>query len=168
LDTQSTLSIAAEVGIGVAGFASIATAVLSRARADEFEVRWVQVRTLLVTSLAVVVLSYLPMALGASSLSEESIWFFGSGVYATWVLVTLLVYLGGYRTLRSQPGHKRFLANLVLLLALTSLTLNGFNIAFIRDDWPYLAALGCGILVTFSQFVSLVRSFWDSDEQNDG
>ena len=164
MDTQSTLSVAAEIGIGVAGFSSIATAVLSHSRGDQIEVSWIQVRTLLLTSLAIVVLSYLPMALSASSLSPESIWFIVSGVYAAWVLGTLIIYLGGYRTLSSQAGHKRVLANFVLLLALTSLTLNCLNVAILRDSWPYLAALGCGILVTFSQFISLVRTFWDAEE----
>lgn len=164
MDTQSTLAIAAEAGIGVAGFSSIATAVVSHSRGDQFESGWVQMRTLLVTSLAVVILSYFPMVLSAAELSRDLTWAIGSGVYAGWVAFTLITYLGGYHTLLNQPGHKKVLANSTLFLALTSLALNCINVLILRDDWPYLAALGCALLVTFSQFVSLVRSFWDVDK----
>lgn len=160
MDTQSTLSVAAEIGIGVAGFSSIATAVLSRSNPDEFESLWVQMRTLLLTSLAVIVLAYFPMVLGASALEEGSLWITGSSIYAVWVFITLTVFFGGYKELSGQPGHKAVVANLTLAMALTSLTLNCLNVAIFREAWPYLAALGCGLLVTFTQFVSLVRSFW--------
>lgn len=162
MDTQSTLSMAAEIGIGVAGFSSIATAVLSRTRAEQIETRWVQMRTLLVTSLAVVLLAYLPMVLGASAMSAATIWLIASGIYAAWVFFTVSMFLGGYRALSLQPGHQKYLANVTLVLALTSLTLNCINVVVWQQSWPYLAALGCAVLVTFMQFVSLVRSFWDT------
>ena len=161
MDTQSTLSIAAEIGIGVAGFSSIATAVLSRSHPDQFDVLWVQMRTLLLTSLAVITLGYIPMVLGASTLREDTVWFIGSALYAVWVFLTLAVFLGGYRKLSSQAGSKRIVAHLTLVAALTSLALNCINVVVLREAWPYLAALGCGLLVTFSQFVSFVRSFWE-------
>jgi hypothetical protein len=44
------------------------------------------------------------------------------------------------------------------------LTLNCIDGVVLPDGWPYLAALGCRDLVTFFQFVSLVRSFWGFDE----
>jgi len=166
MDTQSTLSIAAEVGIGVAGFSSIATAVLSRSNPDQFDVLWVQMRTLLLTSLAVIMLSYIPMVLGASAIEESTLWMIGSGIYAGWVLITLVVFLGGYRKLSREAGSKRAVANVTLVSALTSVTLNIGNILIVKQAWPYLAALGCGLIVTFSQFVSLVRIFWDLNRSN--
>jgi len=166
MDTQSTLSVAAEVGIGVAGFSSIATAVLSRSNPDQFDTLWVQMRTLLLTSLAVITLAYIPMVLGASALEEETLWMLGSGIYAGWVLITLVVFISGYRKLSRQSGNKRVVANVTLVAALTSLTLNCSNVLIMKQAWPYLAALGCGLIVTFSQFVSLVRIFWDLNRPN--
>ena len=164
MDTQSTLAIAAEVGIGVAGFSSIATAVLSRSQPDQFEALWVQMRTLLLTSLAVIMLAYFPMVLGASLLDENSIWLAGSSIYALWVFATLVIFFRGYHKLSGQRGNKKIVANLTLVAAITSLTLNCMNVVFFQEAWPYLAALGCGLLVTFSQFVSLVRGFWDLNQ----
>jgi TRAP-type C4-dicarboxylate transport system permease small subunit len=42
------------------------------------------------------------------------------------------------------------------------------NIAALQTGWPYLAALACGMLVTFIQFVSLVRSLWESVDGRPG
>ena len=168
LETQSTLSIAAEIGIGVAGFSSIASAVLSRSNPDQFDALWVQMRTLLLTSLAVIMLSYIPMVLGASAMSEKTLWMLGSGIYAVWVFITLVVFVSGYRELSRQSGNKRLVANVTLVAALASLMLNCANVAILRQPWPFLAALGCGLLVTFSQFVSLVRIFWDLNGRDSG
>ena len=166
MDTQSTLSVAAEVGIGVAGFSSIATAVLSRSNPDQFDTLWVQMRTLLLTSLAVITLAYIPMVLGAAIIREQTLWMLGSGIYAGWVFITLTVFVSGYRKLSRQSGSKRVVANVTLVAALTSLTLNCANVLVLKQAWPYLAALGCGLIVTFSQFVSLVRIFWDLNRPN--
>jgi hypothetical protein len=50
LDTQSTLSIAAEMGIGVAGFSSLAAAIFTRSLPGKEHAQWLQFRTLLITS----------------------------------------------------------------------------------------------------------------------
>lgn len=99
MDTQATLAIAAEIGIGVAGFSSIAAAVLTRSVRELVETRWVQLRTLFVTSLAIVLLAYLPMVLGAGSPSDTATWTVASGVYGAWVLFSIAVFLGGFRRL---------------------------------------------------------------------
>ena len=162
MDTQAALAIVAEIGIGVAGFSGIAMAVLTRSVRELVETRWVELRTLLVTSLAIVLLAYLPMLLGAGSLSDTVTWTIASGVYGAWVLFSVAVFFGGFRRLAGVSGHTRRTALVTFGLACTSLVLSVLNVAALQTGWPYLAALACGMLVTFIQFVSLVRSLWES------
>jgi len=46
-------------------------------------------------------------------------------------------------------------------LLATSLAPNAFNVVARWTAWLYLVALVCGMLVTFMQFISLVRSVWE-------
>lgn len=160
MDTQSTLSIAAEIGIGIAGFSSIASAILSRSVTDDLDANWIQLRTLLQTSFAVTLLAYLPMVLGSAALSEPFTWRIGSSVYALWVA---FVILNGHQVLRGlmkSHGVTGGFAIVTGLLGVASLSLNVLNAIFLGEGWPYLAALACGIAIAFILFGLLVRGLW--------
>lgn len=164
MDTQATLAIAAEVGIGIAGFSSIATAILSRDLRDSANVHWVQVRTLLLTSIAVVMLSYLPMVIGLSPLQEDARWVVASSVYIAWTILVIVIGLRGFAQLLAIRGLTRMLASLTLGLALASVIFNLLNVVSIHKPWPYIAALCCGMLIAFMQFGLLVRGLWRSPQ----
>lgn len=160
MDTQATLSVAAEIGIGVAGFSTITAAVLSRSDSEDLTVSWIQLRVLLVTSLAVTLLAYAPMIVGSAVRGDATIWRVCSSLYALWVLLVMLMGIGALKHLKSASSLIRRSAALSVLLSLTSITLNIVNALYLTTSWPYLTALACGILIAFVQFGLLITGLW--------
>ena len=161
MDVQSTLSIAAEVGIGVAGFSTIAAAVLSRPADEDLTLSWIQLRVLLTTSLGITLFAYAPMVVGVAIQEEALVWRICSSFYALWVLTVMaLVSTRTVRPLMSTAGIVRWSVVISFMLGITSVTLNSTNALFLATAWPYLSALACGILIAFVQFGQLVRGLW--------
>ena len=161
MEPQATLATAAEVGIGIAGFSSIAAAIAARPAGGLARTSWLQLRLLLQSSFAVVLAAYLPMVLAATSLNESAIWFAASSAYATWLIFAIAMAL-------RERGPRRFNTvngALVATLTLASLAFHLYNVLVAVASWPYLAALACGLSVAFSQFVSLVRDLYIAPER---
>ena len=161
MEPQATLAIAAEVGIGIAGFSSIAAAVSARFGGDRARTSWLQLRMLLQASFAVVLAAYFPMILAATSLHPSSVWLVASSVYATWLIIAfcMALRLRGLRALNTANA-------LAATLTFSSLAFHLYNVLVAAESWPYLAALACGLSFAFAQFVFLVRDFFISPEHD--
>jgi len=157
--------VAAEIGIGVAGFSSIAAALFTRSRPGKNHAQWLQFRTLLVTSFGVTLLAYIPMVLGSTSLEEPGIWTASSAVYFVWVLLNSVIAFSDqeFRTLLRTRGATRLFAMISMVFVILSFSLNLMNSLFVHASWPYLTALACGISIAFIQFASMLHMLWNAD-----
>ena len=165
MDTHSTLAVVAEINIGIAGFSSVAAAIFTRSTEDRFHEYWTELFTLLSASFGGVLLAYLPMVLGSASLDEPTIWFVGSFVYSCWVLANILIQVDSMTKLFKSGGLTAALSLITTLIAFVALTLNIVNATVLRESWPYLAALGCGLLISFIQFGLLIRGLWGAHDK---
>ena len=153
MDTQSTLTTVAEVGIAIVGFSTIAAAFVSRGVGVDKLALWITLRSLLQTSAAVTLFAFLPMVLWDSSLHETTVWVISSFVYMVW-LATVRVSLFFDREARSVSGFSAFVYS---WFGVFSFAFHLYNVVFERTGWPYLAALVTGLFIAFTQFYSLVR-----------
>ena len=158
MDAQGTLAIAAEVGIGLAGFSAVAVAIAASRTADDRRAEWVHLRSLLQSSFAVVLLAYLPMVLSAADVETTTLWRIASGVYLAYLGVTSIVVVrSGDRTaIGTTPWV------VVVSLVGVSTGFNLYNLVAAHGAWPYLAALASGLSIAFSQFAFVIRRLFFS------
>ena len=153
MDPQTTLSTAAEVGIGIAGFSTIAATFAQRRGQAAPAATWVLLRSLLQSSAIVVFFCYLPMVLSQTGLHENHIWRFASCVYIAWII---FAFIQNMRDPVAQSPD-RSLRYISIGFGAVSLSLNVANALFVTAAWPYLAALASGLFIAFSHFYSLIR-----------
>lgn len=153
MDTQSTLTTVAEVGIAIAGFSTIAAAFVSRGERVDKLALWITLRSLLRTSAAVTLFAFLPMVLSETSLGVDVVWVVSSLIYMIW-LVVVRVSLFFDRDAQAATGFSAFVYS---WFGVISFAFNFYNVVFERTGWPYLAALIAGLFIAFTQFYSLVR-----------
>ena len=77
MDPQEVLSLAAELGIGLAGFSSISAALKARRPTGEARFQKARVNTLVYSSLGVAFFAYLPMVLGVALEDHGGVWIEG-------------------------------------------------------------------------------------------
>ena len=154
------LTSAIEVGIAIAGFTGIVIA-LSRRDADA-DARALLVSILLLTSIASVAFSFLPMLLSIAGLDDPTVWCASSSAF--------LVYVAGVFTLRArQFGSVRprssapITAGFSLFLAAVLLQIP--NAFMWMAAWPYLVLIVAYVLYSFSVFVALVWDVWRDDHE---
>ena len=151
MDPQTTLSTAAEVGIGIAGFSTIA-ATISHGR-NNADATWALLKRLLQSSAIVVLFCYLPMVLSETGLHENRIWRYSSCVYIAWLV--LVIFQGA-----SDAAAQNLSKSIKLItygFGSVSFGLNVYNALFVTTAWPYLAALSSGLFIAFANFYTLIR-----------
>lgn len=153
MDTQSTLTTVAEVGIAFAGFATIAAAFVSRGAEVDKLALWITLRSLLRTSAAVTLLAFLPMVLSGTTLSTSSVWVVSSVIYMIWLGYVRISLFFDHEA-RVVSGFSAFVYS---WFGLISFAFHLYNVGFERTGWPYLGALIAGLFIAFTQFYSLVR-----------
>ncbi|NKC00314.1 MAG: hypothetical protein GKR90_17760 [Pseudomonadales bacterium] len=153
MDPQSALTTVAEVGIGIAGFSTIAAAFASQAQFAQRIVVWVKLRTLLVTSAAVVFFSFLPMIMFRTGLEEATNWTICSSVYIAWIVGVRVSLFFDTDFESADYVTSRFYGS----VGMVSLLFHAYNVVAGATDWPYLAALVTGLFIASFHFFLLIR-----------
>jgi len=146
MEGADALGLIAEIGIAIAGFAGVIAALRAQGGTmGTYEA--MRIGTLLGWSVSAVLAALLPFALHFAGLAEATIWTLSSSALA--VLVAM-VLLGASRVFRSlgaprTPGDRapgyRLVAPLLLAFPAGVLVLQGANVLFLRQLWPFYAGL---------------------------
>ena len=160
MDPQSVLVLAAELGIGLAGFASVAAALQSRGSGEASRFLRARVNTLVYSSLGVALFGYAPMVLAIALDDPDRTWRISSLVYGTWQGLALADHLRSVPVFRHQPDFSRRQVGVAGAAFGLSIALNAYNFLVAAEAWPYLASLACSLVVAGSRFARLVRLFW--------
>jgi hypothetical protein len=158
---ESFLTTSAEIGIGIAGFAGIASVLGYEGRDGWTPQNIIRMRILLRASFGAVLLSLLPIALASTEMSDKLLWGRSSAIYAAWTAYILLAGLYGLRGgfTSTEPVETSYVVFLVGAL-LAIITLNVTNLVLLQTAWPYLFSLLLTLTIAFVQFVRLLRGLW--------
>jgi hypothetical protein len=159
---DEVLSSVIEVGIAIAGFTGIVTA-LVRQRGLRSEQKY-YLSMVLVSSIASVGLAFLPRVLSASRLSESTAWAISSALFVVYFFV-----VGTYRRRQARRFGQDVLwgprlLKVVFLGVWGAMMLQIANAALIRDAWPYLWMLVLYLMWSFSLFVALFWTLLEEEE----
>ena len=158
---ESFLTASAEIGIGIAGFAGIASVLGYEGRDGWKPQNIVRIQLLLRASFGAVLLSLLPIALASAEMSDESLWGSSSAIYAALAAYALVTGLYGLRggvtsTEPVEPSYIFFLVGSLFAI----ITLSVANLMLFQTAWPYLFSLLLTLSIAFIQFVRLLRGLW--------
>ena len=158
---ESFLTASAEIGIGIAGFAGIASVLGYEGRDGWTPQNIVRIQILLRASFGTVLLSLLPIALASTGMDNERLWATSSVICAVLAAYTLVVGLYGLRggftsTEPVEPSYVSFLVGSLFAI----LTLNVANLVSFQAPWPYLFSLLLTLTIAFIQFVRMLRGLW--------
>ena len=164
---NETLLTIAEVSVGFAGFASIVTVLGKRSGAEALQDS-LRIRIMLVYSLSVAFLCFLPAILRAYAVPEATVWRLSSAVLAGTALLlffTIIQPRAG-AVVRSLP-YTRLYKALGLSLSLAPALACGLAAAGVGSQLAsatYLLSLALLLLVAAMVFVRLVLSFMDQSD----
>ena len=152
---ESALVVAAEVGIGIAGFSSVFVAIARRSSDDWQPSQAVLLEVLLFASGAAIFASLLPFLLFEVGFSASSAWAVASAVYGLW--------LAGITVFRMRQGSRLGVTGLprrawAILLSSSVPALVLVNAAWFRTPWPYMLAVYWQLFGAFYCFILLLRS----------
>jgi len=165
VNPQDVLVLAAELGIGLAGFSSLSAALKSRGSKNHTRYQRARVNTLVFSSLGVALFAYVPMVL-ALALDDPGIpWQITSAIYGLWQLGGLIEHLRSVPAFRDQPDFSPGQVSIAAVAFALSIALNLYNVTIAATAWPLLASLACGLVVAGSRFMQLVASLWVDDAE---
>lgn len=154
--TEFVLSSTIQVGIAIAGFTGIVLAVKSRNNLHH--VQKILISILLISSIAAVVFSFLPMLLISASISESNTWALSSSIFLIYFIGIIIYRRYQFRkTSTDIPTAIQILISLFAMAAVLQIP----NIFYFKAAWPYLILLIIYILYSFSVFVQLLWLFWE-------
>jgi hypothetical protein len=155
---EDVLITTAEVAIGLAGFSGIVAAVIgSRASVRWSPIQKLRLTELLRTSFGAVVFSLFPLILLSAGVSNSTSWLVASLTWLGYIGVAIALQVPRYRAIWPEahaetPRTIYFL--FTILIATVSLQL--FNVVFLRLAWPHLVTMLGSMIVGFIMFVRLL------------
>lgn len=159
---ESALSLSAEVGIGIAGFASIFAA-LSRRNPEVWgATERLSFSVLLAASGSAVFAGILPLILLTMGLSETSCWTIASVLLGSWLVTVATVR---FRQ-ASRTGADLPLAAPIMTICFGAMLFA--NAAAVHRPGLYVLAVGFQLLFGFLAFVSLLRTTTSAATRSDG
>jgi hypothetical protein len=165
MNASDALATIAEIAIAIAGFSGVAAVLGRRSQGEWSPLDVFRLRELLLSSISIVVLCFVPIVLSLSPLTPSLVWVLSSGVWAaTLVFVTATQSSHGLRAARggAEPVEPRMIV-FMSLIAVAIFLFHGTNILIFRAGWPYVAAAVCSLLVPFFYFVRLLRTILRAD-----
>jgi MFS family permease len=163
MDQIDLLFVLAQIGVGVAGFASLATVIGQAYTRTDPEVNSIRLRGLLHISISVMLLSLLAIALlKIDGLSEEMAWRIASTVALVTAIICGIGVLRRDRTRRRLPGYNRLtmvinfsiMGIVVIELAISALGWSGRHAGSVYTGSLILMLVGCS-----TAFMLVVTSF---------
>ncbi len=171
MNWTDAMSTAIEVSIAIAGFAGIATGLVSRRRAWTVTDR-IRLQMLLTASAAAMLMGMLPFILVDAGL-EHLVWRIGSGLQLAWMLV-IMIFRGPQRRrfvamnekLDANERQGFPVAKVSAVMVPTWAVVAILNVAWLDAFWPYLLGVAFQMTVAFAAFIELVSI--EFREPNDG
>jgi hypothetical protein len=142
VEGADALGLIAEVGIAIAGFAGVVAAL--RAPAGRMAgYAAVRIGSLLAQSGTAVLMALVPFALHQAGLSSAATWRLSSALMLALIgMMTLWFSTFGRRARGdTQPQTGRIVMPIMYTLTTVGLALQGANIAFMSDLWPFYVGL---------------------------
>jgi hypothetical protein len=164
--TDSILSGAIEVGIGIVGFTGVIVAVAGGRKRSNL---WtVQFQTLLFTAIATIMFSFLPFLVMQFGFIGRQLWMICSGVYLIYLPIILLIRAKQFsKTEEDAPnefgGPYRLLYGFGLGLLVMGL-LQILNLSVFQTYWPYLIMVIYYVFFSLSVFAVITLALWNGDE----
>jgi hypothetical protein len=160
MDASDALATIAEIAIAVAGFSGVAAVLGRRSQGEWSPLDVFRLRSLLLSSLSIVIFCFLPIVLSLTVLESSLVWALSSGAWATWLAFTFATRSSQIRRITAATGDPidRRYAIFILSIGLVALLLHGANLLSFRVAWPYVAAATCLLIASFSYFFRLLRT----------
>lgn len=161
MNWTDAMSTAIEVSIAIAGFAGIATGLVSRRRAWTVTDR-LRLQMLLTASAAAMVMGALPFVLFDAGL-EDLVWRIGTGLQLVWLVVILFFRAPQRRRFAAAsaelPEDERQtfpVAKVSAVMVPIWVVIAILNVAWLDAFWPYLMGVAFQMTIAFSAFIELV------------
>ncbi len=156
MNPQDVLTTIAEVAIAIAGFGGVIAAIASVAPHGLSGVARSAFGGLLLGGIMLVFFSILPQILGATGVSDSTLWSVASGLHALYMTSVLV-----YRTRELQRAGGSFVS-LGYILPLTSgvAMIQIVNAVWVHAAWLYMAVLLVVLLGVFALFPRLLGEIW--------
>jgi hypothetical protein len=165
--TDSILSGAIEVGVGVAGFTGVIVALASsRGRKDTLTPLF---QTLLFVAIATVMFAFLPYLAMQLGLSDSLLWMVCSGVYIIYLPIILLIRFKQSSKFSVETPTEYIMARRVLSTfgfgMLTIGALQVLNLFLFQTHWPYLLLVIFYVFFALSTFAVITLMLWNSSAE---
>ena len=161
MQAESALGIIAEVSVALAGFTGVVAVFGSREQSAWNPVEVMRFRTMLISSLAALLFSIIPICLYHLGISETQVWSTSSTLLAMFLTINTVRVV---RTIHSRdsldysdvsPWPTRIMA-IVLTGAVALLILNILGVGFNREFGPYFVGLVALVLLCVITFVRML------------
>jgi hypothetical protein len=152
---EDVLVTTAEVAIGLAGFSGIVAAVIgSRASVRWSPIQKLRLTELLRTSFGAVVFSLFPLILLSAGVSNSTSWLVASLTWLGYIGVAIALQVPRYRAIWPE-AHAETPRTVYILftILIATVSLQLFNVVFLRVAWPHLVAILGSLIVGFVMFV---------------
>lgn len=162
--TDSILSGAIEVGIGIVGFTGVIVALAS---SRGHEKSWTMgFQTLLFTAIATVMFSFLPFLVLQFGFMGRSLWMICSGVYILYLPIILYIRVKQAVKFDVEDQTEYMVARRVLsafgmgMLAIGVLQI--LNLFLFQTYWPYLTMIIFYVFFSLSVFAVITLILWSA------
>jgi hypothetical protein len=165
--TDSILSGAIEVGVGILGFSGVIVALASGRVHKEYLT--VHFHTLLFTAIVTVMLSFLPYLMLLFDLNDSLLWMICSGVYIVYAPIILSIRRKQISKFGVEDHIEYKMARRVLsgfgigILAIGALQL--LNLFVFQTYWPYLVLVVYYVFFSLSSFGVITLMMWNENEE---
>ncbi len=155
---EDVLVTTAEVAIGLAGFSGIVAAVIgSRASVRWSPAQKFRLTELLRTSFGAVVFSLFPLILLSAGVSNSTSWLVASLTWLGYIGVAIALQVPRYRAIWPEArAETPWPVYVVFTILIATVSLQLFNVVFLRVAWPYLVTILGSLIVGFIMFVRLL------------
>jgi hypothetical protein len=163
--TDSILSGAIEVGVGIVGFTGVIATLATRRRQDFWIIGF---QTLLFTAIATIMFSFLPFLVLQFGFDQHFLWMIFSGTYLLYFPIILLIRarqiskFSGEALAESGLARRVFGGFGVGMLAIAVLQI--LNLFVFQTYWPYLTLVIFYVFFSLSTFAVITLMLWNVNE----
>lgn len=163
--TDSVLSSAIEVGIGIVGFTGVIATLASRRARKEREAR-MGFQMLLFTAMATIMFSFLPYLVLQIGLSGSLLWMICSGIYLLYLPIILLIRFKQISKFGTAEQTEYVMAGRVMggfgMGSLLIGVLQALNLFVFQTYWPYLTMVIYYVFFSLCMFAVFTLIQWDT------
>lgn len=163
--TEAILTTAIEVGVGIVGFTGIVIALIGRKRTGLYRIL---VSALLISSIATIAFSYLPLFLIEISVKPPMLWMVCSGIlvlYIPTVAVVRYLQFGSLENIDKEWEGEMYIwiTRLLTIVMIALALLQLVNVFYLQAQWPYILVVVSYVLLSLSIFAILILGILRTD-----